>query len=674
MFAENRVSQCDTSHADTFTEFHDQDIADKLEYPDSITLLRELEVVDDKLKSTIAPTQQLNSDRMEKGAFVQISDVLKTFSGTFIKDYGGVGGLKTVSVRSLGANHTGVSYDGIGISDVNTGQIDLSRFSVDNLEFISLSQGQSDGSLQPARNFASAAIVQLQTKHPRFKKDELINGNFALKIGSFGYLNPSVFLNKKISDSWSASHQIDWLKSEGDYPYRLVYGTESNDSTSLEYRKNADFTQLRIESNWFGRFEDGSRMHIKGHFLTSNRGLPGATILYSSQDFASQRLEESNVFTQGNYRKEINRKWNLLINWKYSHSTMIYTDPDFLNSDGLMKQAYTQKEGYGSAALNYDLTTQWKLSLASDLFVNTMNTNAGIDPLRLSSLSYLSSNYASKFWKMNVGVLHSYVNEQLDANNSENFSRFTPYLGIDINPLNNLILRAFYKEIFRMPTFSDMYYPLMGNPDLLPEEAKLMNIGANYQFEFQKCKVLVAADIYANDVHNKIVAFPNKSIYSWTILNYGRTQIKGLDMNAKLSFELNAKSELSLIASHSYQRALDVTDPEGGSYLHQLPYTPRVSGSSGISWIYDDFYIQTQLVWSGHRYVLPQNFSRNRLEGYTDVQLTTGKKVKVANHQFAIKGEILNLLNSNYSVVRWFPMPGRNFRLSFTFDFEPSDR
>ena len=58
----------------------------------------------------------------------QLSDVLKRLSGVFIKDYGGVGGIKTVSVRSLGANHTAIAYDGFLVSDYQTGQLILVVF------------------------------------------------------------------------------------------------------------------------------------------------------------------------------------------------------------------------------------------------------------------------------------------------------------------------------------------------------------------------------------------------------------------------------------------------------------------------------------------------------------------------------------------------------------------
>ena len=38
-----------------------------------------------------------------------VAEAVKHFAGVQVRDYGGIGGLKTVGVRGLGAMHTGVS-------------------------------------------------------------------------------------------------------------------------------------------------------------------------------------------------------------------------------------------------------------------------------------------------------------------------------------------------------------------------------------------------------------------------------------------------------------------------------------------------------------------------------------------------------------------------------------
>ena len=62
-----------------------------------------------EVRST-APLQVFSKDALKNLHALQVSDAVKHFAGVTVKDYGGIGGLKTVSIRSLGAQHTAVGY------------------------------------------------------------------------------------------------------------------------------------------------------------------------------------------------------------------------------------------------------------------------------------------------------------------------------------------------------------------------------------------------------------------------------------------------------------------------------------------------------------------------------------------------------------------------------------
>ena len=69
-----------------------------------------------EVRST-APLQLFSKEALKNLHALQVSDAVKHFAGVTVKDYGGIGGLKTVSIRSLGAQHTVVGYDGIAITN-----------------------------------------------------------------------------------------------------------------------------------------------------------------------------------------------------------------------------------------------------------------------------------------------------------------------------------------------------------------------------------------------------------------------------------------------------------------------------------------------------------------------------------------------------------------------------
>lgn len=68
----------------------------------------------------LATTQVLAGPKLQALSSTSVADALKYFAGVQIKDYGGLGGLKTINVRSLGSQHVGVYIDGIRITNGRT--------------------------------------------------------------------------------------------------------------------------------------------------------------------------------------------------------------------------------------------------------------------------------------------------------------------------------------------------------------------------------------------------------------------------------------------------------------------------------------------------------------------------------------------------------------------------
>ena len=132
---------------------------------DSVQTLGDVSVVGVK-PHYLTPSQTLRGDMLRNLSATSVADALKYFSGVQIKDYGGLGGLKTVNVRSLGSQHVGVYLDGIRITNAQNGQIDLGRYSLSNMESVSLYNANRNERLQSASEYASAATVYMQTKRP----------------------------------------------------------------------------------------------------------------------------------------------------------------------------------------------------------------------------------------------------------------------------------------------------------------------------------------------------------------------------------------------------------------------------------------------------------------------------------------------------------------------------
>ncbi|MBO4428083.1 MAG: TonB-dependent receptor plug domain-containing protein, partial [Bacteroidales bacterium] len=72
------------------------------ESPDSVRQLYEVTVTSKQPMRTIATSQTMSGADLQALSTTSVADALKYFAGVQIKDYGGLGGLKTINVRSLG--------------------------------------------------------------------------------------------------------------------------------------------------------------------------------------------------------------------------------------------------------------------------------------------------------------------------------------------------------------------------------------------------------------------------------------------------------------------------------------------------------------------------------------------------------------------------------------------
>jgi outer membrane receptor protein involved in Fe transport len=215
-----------------------------------------------------------------------------------------------------------------------------------------------------------------------------------------------------------------------------------------------------------------------------------------------------------------------------------------------------------------------------------------------------------------------------------------------------------------LPSFNDLYYARTGNVGLQPETTDQLNAGLTYALSLADWMPLfsVTVDAYRNYVKDKIVALPTKNIFIWSMVNLGKVQVDGLDLTVETNLSVNDKMAVLLGGTYTYQRALDVTMPGSNTYRHQIPYTPRVSGSGRLGVETPWVNVSYSLLWSGARYAGYQNYTENRLPGYADHGISASRDVKLKRCILSLQVEALNLLDENYAVVKWFPMPGRAYR------------
>jgi hypothetical protein len=630
--------------------------------------------------SAPAPVQSLKGRDLERINSLSVADAVRYFSGVQIKDYGGIGGVKTVNIRSMGSQHVGVFYDGIALGNAQNGTIDLGKFSLDNMEAIDLYNAQKSDIFQSAKDYGSAGAIYLRSIKPSFAEGQKSKLRFQNKTALYqgmkpavlyGLTNPSLLWQQKVSDKLSSTFSAEWTEANGKYRFtdRQVFqdGRIANDTT--EIRQNSDINALRVEGGFNGALTNGE-WNAKAYFYTSERGVPGPVVRNIS--WRNQRIWDRNFFVQSSFRKAFGERYEFMANGKYAsdYTRFVSIDPALQNYD----IRYLQQEFYGSAIQMYHVLPILKISLSTDFQYNRLDAE-GVNnfsrPQRYTTLIALASALDVRRLKLQASLLANLVREQTDINAaSPDKNVFTPAVFASYRLLRGetFYVRAFYKQIFRMPTFNDMYYTLTGNSMLKPERAEQYNIGITGERMFRHAffyRASIRTDAYYNKITDKIVAFPGGSMFRWTMLNLGKTDIRGVDVSADATCRIR-QVYATLRLSYTCQRAIDVTDPTDSYYRDQIPYIPRHDGSAIVNAVYKTWGMNYSFIYVGERYDSQANILENYHQPWYTHDLSVSKDFSMKTLKVKIMAEMNNLLNQYYDIIINYPMPGRHFKLTLT--------
>ena len=646
--------------------------------------IQEVTVIGRQMKE-IVPAQVLSGEQLQRLNSHSVSDALRYFSGVQIKDYGGIGGLKTVNIRSMGSQHVGVFYDGIQIGNAQNGTVDLGKFSLDNMEHISVYNGQKSNIFQSARDFASASAIYMETRKPTFKEGRDNNLNLKLKGGSFDLINASALMEHRYNDKLFSSVNLEFLNTSGEYKFR--YHKDGGYDTT-EVRRNGDVMFLRAEAALFGRINHGE-WQIKGYMYNSKRGYPGAAVKkdYGISLFNEDRQKDRNFFFQGSVKQQVTDLYSYKIQAKYANDYMNYVMPPESTVQP-MDNNYWQQEFYYTVANLFSFNRWWTANISTDFQWNKLNAfgtdmfNAHfVKPRRYSVLSAAATSISLRRFSIQESLLYTFVHDQSARGKdvADNKNIFTPTLIASFKPFERIGLdvRAFYKEIFRMPTFNDLYYVQLGNRLLKPEYTTQYNIGIVYNKQFDKglfSSLNYTVDIYYNEVKDKIIATPTSNQLVWTMINLGYVEIRGIDMTLNPNLQIG-EFGIGVRLSYTYQKAQDFTrekkenwdDPVIDGYGDQIPYIPWHSGSLILNTKYKDWDFNYSFIYTGERYMLGNNTPVNYIQPWYTHDMSLSRNISLNNSLLRVTTEVNNIFNQQYEVVKWYPMPGTNFKIILSY-------
>ena len=556
------------------------------------------------------PVERAPREVLERSA--NVADAIRDFSGVQLRDYGGLGGLKTVNVRSLGSAHTAIFMDGVPIDNAQNMQPDLGRLDVEDLETIELYTGQKSELLQSAREYGSASSMHLETAAPKERRTVM-----RLRAGSFTTISPSISHQGRLASMLSGRIRVG-----GDY--------------SDGYRENSDIKTFKASGGlWFTPSK--GRYHLSARLYDSERGIPGPVYKQSElYPLSLDRQADRTYSVQASGTQELTSSLKLLVRARYSRDILEYMDVSELDPSVTAQWDYDLQSTYLSTSLGWQAQPWLHIGVAVDAQHEALESK--VDARRSTLFAAGSAALLKDPWRASATLQYQVTDD--------GYSFLSPAFLLDWHPRLDWQFGAVVKRSCRLPSFNDLYYTNVTSRSLRPEKVWQFSARWCWDRSYGPWHFRANEELYHNRVTDKLIAVPNSSLFRWSMYNIGKVSIWGDEIHADVSWN----NTVGLIARYSFQWARE----DGSDF--QIPYIPLHSASFNLFGAIDAFRLDIKGFVTGSRLTAASTRPEYHLAPWTiwDACLSWHSSC------YTLTLDVRNLLNEQYQIVQGYPMPGIN--------------
>jgi iron complex outermembrane receptor protein/vitamin B12 transporter len=244
--------------------------------------------------------------------------------------------------------------------------------------------------------------------------------------------------------------------------------------------------------------------------------------------------------------------------------------------------------------------------------------------------------------------------EALDLNVSTRYddtdqgqNQHTSRLGLRYDLTPALALRANWGQGFKLPSFFALGHALVGNPNLLPEEAKGFDLGAEWQLSGSS---VVGVSWFENRYTNLIDFDPQ----AFTNVNRDRVDTQGFELWGEFqggeTFSLNF--------------ALTKTDIEVAGSARELEGRPDWQATLGALWaLNSDLTARLDYRWVGEVFNSSLHTGQSFTQALDDQRQLDWRLTWATTANLSMNLAIDNVLDDNFETSVGFPNAGRTLRL-----------
>lgn len=576
----------------------------------------------------------LDSTQLTKYNSQNLAQVLALESTFFVKNYG-PSGISTLSGRGGTASQTAVLWEGFNLQNNMLGQTDLSLIPIFFVDQIALQYG---GGSSFFGNSGVGGALHLNSNNFERKGVGL---KVQLSGGSFETLQQSIQASYGLPN-YSASLRIFHRQAKNNY-----WLTNTN---AFGFPKPVE-RQIHAATRQWGLLHSQA-LSYKRHQFT----------LKSWYQYNHRQLPPTLLSNQSTDQQE-DQAWRTALNWKFLHNNLLLKARTALFWEQLAFQSNTVDSKSQLLSSITEVETRWYLgelhTLQAGLHYGYYQAQTQAYPENPSqNRPALFVHYrflsAQEKWRANVSIRQEWVNAQTQ--------RPAASLGVLWQPVPFWRLNAHASHNYRLPTFNDLYWPTLGNPDLLPEYSWNSELGSSYLGQKGKWQWELGANGFCNLIDNWILWSPNAAGL-WRPSNVAQVWARGLEAQLKLAGHWKAW-ELQFKAQYAFTQSTR-TQGEASLLGKQILYVPAHQGNAALLLGYQQTHLLLQAQWTGARFT--DDVNSFALPAFALVHLRLEQQLKFGKGKLVLYGQINNLLGADYQIVLNRPMPWQQFEVGGQF-------
>ena len=573
-----------------------------------------------------------------------LPEALSAVSGVFLKEYGAGEGLKTISLRGMGAEHTLILLDGVPLNNPQLGSVNLADYSLSDLAEIEIYRGGQ------STLFGSGAVGGVVNLRSAWKNH--LELGFASETGSYGYVQNSLKLNLPAGHVTQA---LDLAKNSSPNGYRFqLSGSNVN-------RLNSDFDKHRFDYRLLFQPSRNHSLTFQAFSFRNSHGAPRAVTAPNSFQGRARLAEEELLYKlKWNFHAAAGREWQVQLYRR--RDWMDYRDPDLVINNRALKSHHFDDEYGFLAQSRFRIGPKLHLLGGLDGRYSRVKSSETLAKQRRQLAIYLLSEWT--FW--NRKGKYASLNVAARQENYSDFgSVFLPRAGIQVtSPKGKIYFSA--GRNYRAPTFNDLYWQPGGNPDLRAEKSVSLEAGFAYRWQFLAAWEMEFS-AYRTRLTDMIRWAPVNGLI-WRPQNLDRVLSRGVEVHLRgewrhprLRLTLNYKNGLS--RKENGKKAGDVTRG------NRLPYLPAVEVNSSLQGRVRGFDISVGVNYLGFRYTSLANLSRDVLPANTLVNAAFSRTLPLGRYRISAYVRVNNLLSTKYQLIRGYPMPLQIWKFGMRITF-----